>query len=148
MLLPVCITEIRIWSIANKEEITVRSAVYWPHEVAVTPWCCLVPEGEPPPSTPYFQLHKLSESRGETVERVYQRYKEKANLKALFIIADDSIGNHHKLKQIKDPPFLIVIIPTEKYKKKTKNLVQDASGLEATVTAPFATDSRGLRKSH
>lgn len=132
--------EIRIWSTVSKEEIVVHSAVCWPREVIILPWCCLVlEEGLPPVAgEPYFQLH---ESAGESVDGVYQRYRGRAPvLKGLFIIMDDAARyNKQNVEQIKDPPFLIVIISNQ-YKSGIMNLVHTSTGLEATVIAPFANE--------
>ena len=96
----------------------------------VTPWCPLIPQDAPPPhSEPYMQMHLLKESRSETIDSIYQIYKDKDKLEVLFIIARE------EQQQPFSPPdlrFRIIFI-SRKYKKDIEELVEKATDLEATL---------------
>ena len=92
-----------------------------------------------------MQLHKLSESRGESIERISSKYKGKADLQVLFVIAEE---NHQILSSndlLKDMPFLTVII-RKRYKNNIMTLLQNASDVKATVTVLLR--KRSERKPH
>ena len=131
-------TETVFRSKALGKQLTISSQTCWPcDEPAILPWCPLVPEGESPPhSTPYMQLYKLSESRAESIERISSKYKGKAGLQALFVIAEEKHQMPSSADLLKDIPFLIVIIP-KRYKKDITTLLQNASDIKATVTVPL-----------
>ena len=93
-----------------------------------------------------MQLHKLSESRGESIERISSKYKGKTDLQVLFVIAEEK---HQKVLSsndlLKDMPFLTVIIQ-KRYKNNIMTLLQNASDVKATVTVLLG--KRSERKPH
>ena len=88
-----------------------------------------------------MQLYKLSES--ESIERISSKYKGKADLQALFVIAEEKHQMLSSTDLLKDIPFLIVIIP-KRYKKDIMTLLQNASDVKATVTVPVIRNERKL----
>ena len=132
-------TETVFRSRALRKRLTISSNNCWPCEPAVLPWCPLVQQGDSPPhSTPYIQLYELSESGGESIERISSKYKGEADLQALFVIAAEP-EKHQMLSStdvLKDILFLTVIIP-KSYKKDITTLLQNANDVKATVTVPL-----------
>ena len=139
-----CFAEIKIRSSAKSKELTMHCSDCWPRELTVIPWCPLLLEDTSnPPSTAYFQLHKLDPSKGETVDGVYHKYEERVpNLKCLFVIAP-SKEVHSLSNWLTGNPFLLVIIP-EKHKKKILELCD--SELEATIAVEYTESSKCKQK--
>uniref|UniRef100_A0A1X7TES8 Uncharacterized protein n=1 Tax=Amphimedon queenslandica TaxID=400682 RepID=A0A1X7TES8_AMPQE len=99
-------------------------------EAIVTPWCPLIPQDAPPPhSVPYMQMHLMKESRSDTVDGIYQIYKDRDKLEVLFIIARE------EQQQSFSPPdlrFRIIFI-SRRHKNDVMELAEKGSDLEVTV---------------
>ncbi|XP_019853763.1 PREDICTED: uncharacterized protein LOC109583031, partial [Amphimedon queenslandica] len=100
-------------------------------EAIVTPWCPLVPQLAPPPrhSVPYMQMHLMKESRSDTVDGIYQIYKDRDKLEVLFIIAREEQQQPFSTPDLR---FRIIYI-SRRYKKDVLELAEKASDLEVTV---------------
>ena len=136
------LTELKLRSKA-KDVLIIYGIASLPQHPPLIPWCCLKFKGETPPPKDYHMVyHKLSVSRGQTiesVEAVIQKYSNEVNLKALLITADIEQG---KLNMVKSTcSFTIVIIP-KIYKQKIAEYLQSADeSLEATI-APLYSERR------
>ena len=90
--------------------------------------------GTPLPSTPYMLLYK---TEGESIDVIYDKYKDDAHLQALFIVSGDS---YEPLAlnslQLHDLSLLISIIP-RKFQSKILSLAHNTKYLEASVTGVF-----------
>uniref|UniRef100_A0A1X7TKM6 Uncharacterized protein n=1 Tax=Amphimedon queenslandica TaxID=400682 RepID=A0A1X7TKM6_AMPQE len=99
-------------------------------EAIVTPWCPLIPQDAPPPhSVPYMQMHLMKESRSDTIDGIYQIYKDRDKLEVLFIIARE------EQQQPFSPPdlrFRIIFI-SRRHKKDVLELAEKGHDLEVTV---------------
>lgn len=99
-------------------------------EAIVTPWCPLIPQDAPPPhSVPYMQMHLMKESMNDTVDGIYQIYKDRDKLEVLFIIARE------EQQQSFSPPDLCfrIIFISRRHKKDVLELAEKAGDLEVTV---------------
>uniref|UniRef100_A0A1X7UCC5 Uncharacterized protein n=1 Tax=Amphimedon queenslandica TaxID=400682 RepID=A0A1X7UCC5_AMPQE len=96
----------------------------------VTPWCPFIPQDAPPPhSVPYMQMHLMKESRSDTIDGIYQIYKDRDKLEVLFIIARE------EQQQPFSPPdlrFRIIYI-SRRHKKDVLELAEKGHDLEATL---------------
>ena len=111
-----------------------------PQHPPLIPWCCLKFEDKTLPTEDYHMVyHKLSESKGQTVESVVRKYSKQVNLKALLITADIE---QRKLDILKiTSSFTVVIIP-KMYKHEIAEYLQSADeSLEATI-APLYSEIR------
>uniref|UniRef100_A0A1X7TDW9 Uncharacterized protein n=2 Tax=Amphimedon queenslandica TaxID=400682 RepID=A0A1X7TDW9_AMPQE len=100
-------------------------------EAIVTPWCPLIPQDAPPPhSVPYMQMHLMKESTSDTVDGIYQIYKDKDKLEVLFIIA-----TREEQQQPFSPPDLRfrTIYISRRHRKDVLELVEKGHDLEATL---------------
>ena len=136
------LTELKLRSEA-KNVLIIYGSASLPQHPPLIPWCCLKFKDESPPPKDYHMVyHKLSLSRGhtiESVEAVIQKYSKQVNLKALLITADIE---QRKLDMVKTTcSFTIVVIP-KMYKHKIAEYLQSVDeSLEATI-APLYSERR------
>ena len=122
----------------TKDVLIVYGIASLPQHPTLIPWCCLKFEDKTPPPGDYHMVyHKLSESRGQTVESIVRKYSKQVNLKALLITADIE---QRKLDMVMTTcSFTVVIIP-KMYKHEIGKYLQSAEdSLEATI-APLYGD--------
>ena len=111
-----------------------------PRHPSLIPWCCLKFEDKTPPPGDYHMVyHKLSESKGQTVESIVRKYSKQVNLKALLVTADIE---QRKLDMLTITcSFTVVIIPNM-YKHDIAEYLQSPDeSLEATI-APLYSEIR------
>ena len=123
-----------------KDVLIVYGIASLPQHPPLIPWCCLKFEDKTPPSESYYMVyHKLSVSKGHTIESVVWKYSEQVNLKVLLITADIE---QRKLDMLTTTcSFTIVIIP-KMYKDEIAEYLQSADeSLEATI-APLYDERR------
>ena len=124
----------------TKDELIVYGIASLPQHPTLIPWCCLKFEDKTPPSVDYHMVyHKLSKSRGQTVEYVARKYSKQVNLQALLVTADIE---QRKLDIVTTTwSFTVVIIP-KMYKHEIAKYLQSADeSIEATL-APLYSDRR------
>ena len=124
----------------TKDVLIVYGIASLPQRPTLISWCCLKFEDKIPPSVDYHIVyHKLSKSRGQTVESVVQKYSKQVNLKALLVTANI---DQRKLDIVTTTcSFTVVIIP-KMYKRKIAEYLQSADeSLEATI-APLYGERR------
>ena len=92
--------------------------------------------GTPLPSTPYMLLYK---TEGESIDVIYDKYKDDAHLQALFIVSGPDSYEPLALNslQLHDLSLLISIIP-RKFQSKILSLAHNTKYLEASVTGFFS----------
>ncbi|XP_019850750.1 PREDICTED: uncharacterized protein LOC109581243 [Amphimedon queenslandica] len=135
--------KIRAQALAKEVDLLVGSKFCWPRNDCILPWCPLVTmdtSGTPPPSTSYMLLYK---TEGESIDGIYNKYKDDAHLEALFIVSGDSYEPlASNSLQPHDLSFLISIIPG-KFQNKVLSLAHNTKYLEASVTGFFPGFIRG-----
>ena len=120
-----------------KDVLIVYGIASLPQHPPLIPWCCLKFEDKTPPSENYYMVyHKLSVSKGHTIESVVRKYSEQVNLKVLLITADIE---QRKLDMLTTTcSFTIVIIP-KMYKDEIAEYLQSADeSLEATIAPLYS----------
>ena len=133
------LTELKLRSKAEDVLIIYGNASL-PEHPPLIPWCCLKFKDETPPPKDYHMVyHKLSTSRGQTIESVesiVRKYSKQVNLKALLITADIE---QKKLNMVKTTcSFTIVIIP-KMYKHDIAEYLQSTEeSLEATIAPLYS----------
>ena len=123
-----------------KDVLIVYGIASLPNYPILIPWCSLKFKNKTPPPEGYHMMyHKLSKSRGQTVESVVLKYSKQVNLKALLVTAD--IEQRMLDMLTAKCSFTIVIIP-EMYRAKIAEYLQSADeSLEATI-APLYDERR------
>ena len=123
-----------------KDVLIVYAIASLPQHPPLILWCCLKFEDKTPPSENYYMVyHKLSVSKGQTVESIVRKYSKQVNLKALLITANIE---QRKLDMLTITcSFTVVIIP-KMYKHEIAEYLQCADeSLEATI-APLYSERR------
>ena len=126
----------------TKDVLVVYGIASLPQHPTLIPWCCLKFEDKTlPPEDYHMVYHKLSESKGQTVESIVRKYSNRVNLKALLVTADIE---QRKLDMVMTTcSFTIVIIP-KMYKYDIAKYLQSADeSLEATI-APLYSERRDV----
>ena len=119
-----------------KDVLIVYGIASLPKHPILIPWCSLkFKDKTPPPEDYHMVYHKLSKSRGQTVDSVVLTYSKQVNLKALLITANIE---QRKLDMLTTTcSFTIVIIP-KMYKHEIAEYLQSAyESLEATIAPLF-----------
>ena len=132
-------SEVKLRSKA-KDVLIVYGIASLPRHPTLIPWCCLIFEDKFLPLEDYHMMyHKLSVSRGQTIESVVWKYSKQVNLKALLVTADIE---QRKLDMLTITcSFTVVIIP-KMYKHEIAEYLQCADeSLEATI-APLYSERR------
>ena len=134
-------TEVKIRSSDQEQKIIIHSTACYPHDVPTISWCDLIAQDDSPPSDdsiPYCQLHEFSLSKWLTIANLCHHYKERNNLKILFIIyamnqtqLDTVIESDPTLRDIK---FSIVVISNE-HKQNIGKLFRRPNNVKVTVAS-------------
>ena len=124
----------------TKDLLVVYGIASLPQHPPLIPWCCLKFEEKTlPPEDYHMVYHKLSESKGQTVESIVRKYSNQVNMKALLVTANIE---QRKLDTLTITcSFTVVIIP-KMYKHDIAEYLQSADeSLEATI-APLYSEKR------
>ena len=136
------LTEVKLKS-ESKGVLVVYGIASLPQHPPVISWCKLIPEGKTPPEDYHMVIHKLSESRGQTIESVVRKYSKQVNLKAILIIAnlDQRKLNTAVTKDLSQ--FAIVIIPKPCKSVISDYLQSEDDSLQATIGPLYSKRNEG-----
>ena len=136
------LTEVKLKSDA-KGVLVVYGIASLPQRPPVISWCRLIPEGKTPPEDHHMVIHKLCESRGQTVESVVQKYSKQVNLRAILIIANLEQRKLNTAVTKDFSQFAIVIIPKTCKPEISHYLESEDDSLQATIGPLYSKRSEG-----
>ena len=127
----------------DKDVLIVYGIASLPEQPPVISWCRLIPEEKTAPEDYHIVIHKLSESRGQTIESIVRKYSKQVNLKAILIIADMDQRKLNTALTKEYSQIAIVIIPKACKSEIFQYLQSEDDTLQATIGPLYSKRSEG-----
>ena len=127
----------------DKDVLIVYGIASLPEQPPVISWCRLILEDKTPPEDYHIVIHKLSESRGQTIDSIVQKYSKQTNLKAILIVANLDQRKLNTALTKDYSQIAIVVIPKTCKSEIFQYLQSEDDTLQATIGPLYSKRSEG-----
>ena len=127
----------------DKDVLIVYGIASIPEQPPVISWCRLILEDKTPPEDHHMVIHKLRESRGQTIESIVQKYSKQTNLKAILIVANLDQRKLNTAVTKDYSQIAIVIIPKTCKPEIFQYLQSEDDTLQATIGPLYSKRNEG-----